>query len=274
MAAFARGFLAGERERLGIGEDVGYHFLSPLKQVGPSPMGMQDYVEAVVKDGFRHELEQDENVIRSLPFFATSLGLLATVLSVTRADLCLPDRGPFSLALGIVLGLLGLSVTATLVFLFRAISPRRFAYPMQGTDFVAYAAGVVEAYRAGQEDGGDEAVPLEKLALAEVRATRIQQLAEATEVNRRNNLARNGARAVALTALLAAITSAFLLFATIVARETLVPGACHVGAQESRTTQPAGGGDGSRVAAGAAAAHPADTRGGAGRVGVSRGRQP
>jgi ABC-type antimicrobial peptide transport system permease subunit len=49
----------------------------------PDPTGQAaEYLEKIVADGFRRELEQEENVVRSLSFFATSLGVLVAFLGL------------------------------------------------------------------------------------------------------------------------------------------------------------------------------------------------
>jgi hypothetical protein len=187
--------------------------------------GLQEYVEQVVREGFVREADQDENVMRSLPFFATSLSLLATVFGLMHATLCRPASSALALCVDAATFALGACIALSVAFLIRAVRSRIFSYPMPETEFVEYAARVVEAYRCGAPSGGPAA--LEAAVLAEIRAVRIQQLAEAAEANRANNLERNRARGLALTALIAAIAFAFLLLGLIVAADTLVPGACH-----------------------------------------------
>lgn len=234
-------------------------------------MSMQDYVERVVQAGFDRELEQNENVMRSLPFFATSLGVLATVLGFLRATLCPPARAVLPVLIWLALGGLVLSVAGSLGFLYRALASRGYAYPMRESDLIGYAAAVAEASRAAApHPRAPDAV--EAAALAELRATRIQQLAEAAELNRRQNAGRLRARGLALIALLTAIAFAFLLITLIVTQDIFAPGACHGGSQEDRaasdTDAPGAGG-----LPGAAARAP-DARRGPGRLGLARAGAP
>lgn len=180
---------------------------------------LQEYVEQVVRDGFMREAEGDENVMRSLPFFATALGLLATVLGLLHGSLCRPGRSVLSFMLLGAAACLGVCIALAVGFLLQAVRARTFRYPMAESTFVHYAATVAAAHRRADAS--------EAAAVAEVRATRIQQLAEAAEANRRNNRDRAQARARALAALIAAIAFAFLLLALILARNLIAPGACH-----------------------------------------------
>lgn len=45
---------------------------------------LDDYVERVVLDGYRQALNDEENVARSLPFFAAALALLAALAGAIR----------------------------------------------------------------------------------------------------------------------------------------------------------------------------------------------
>lgn len=45
------------------------------------------YLERLVFDSFKRELDQDENVVRSLPFFATSIGVLVAFAGLARGAL-------------------------------------------------------------------------------------------------------------------------------------------------------------------------------------------
>ncbi len=45
-----------------------------------------EYAEKIISDAFKREIDQEENVVRSLPFFATSLGVLAAATGVVRSN--------------------------------------------------------------------------------------------------------------------------------------------------------------------------------------------
>lgn len=188
---------------------------------------VQAYLEAVVKDGFDREIGQDENVVRSLPFFATSLGILASAFALARPSLCAPSLDPLALGVYGALAALGCSAALTILFLFRLSVARRYSYPMPEGDFIALARGAMLDARTRDPAGTDEEV--EAAVMDELRDTRIEQLAEAASVNRRNNVIRNRVRSLALTMLISAIGFAFLLLALIFLRDTLAPELCRAG---------------------------------------------
>jgi hypothetical protein len=52
---------------------------------------VDDYVEAYVTDGLKRQLEQEENIVRSLPFFATALSLIILLVGAGRGPRCQYD---------------------------------------------------------------------------------------------------------------------------------------------------------------------------------------
>ena len=194
-----------------------------------------EYVQAVVDEGFRRELDQAENVIRSLPFFAASLALLGTLLSVAGHSLCGFDPTSwFSLAIYACLAMVTVLTILGVGGLAWAVLPRRFAYPMGELAFLDYADAVqAELQRAAAAQGvaapaGPPALAtLDEAVLDDLRGVVVQQRAEAAVINRRSNTARLAGRTVALTGLVLAIALALLLSALIFIRDEVSPGACH-----------------------------------------------
>jgi hypothetical protein len=174
-----------------------------------------EFVEKLIGEGYKRELDQEENVVRSLPFFATSLGVLATALGLAR-----PAIGPFALAafplaIYATLGFIGLAILLVLVFLLQATRPRQFKLPMSEQALLGYRTSLRDYYAAS---GKDEATLAEAM-LADMREEVTRQVAEATRITRQNNLARLRARGRAVTALVAAIFLAFVLLGLILGRD-------------------------------------------------------
>src|SRR5690242_10543276 len=63
----------------------------PVESVVQTPTGATgkaaEYLEKLVTESFKRELDQEENVVRSLPFFATSIGVLITFVGFVRTTL-------------------------------------------------------------------------------------------------------------------------------------------------------------------------------------------
>lgn len=174
-----------------------------------------EYVEKVVAESYKRELDQEENVVRSLPFFATSLGILATALGLARTGI-----GPFSwsgiqLAIYVTLAVTGVSVMAVLAFLVEAIRPRDFKNPMTEQDLISYRSNLEAYYAAFDKD----AATLEAAVTDDLRQAFSRQIAEAARIVRANNLQRLQARSRGLMALIVAIFLAFVLLGLILARD-------------------------------------------------------
>jgi hypothetical protein len=181
-----------------------------------------EYVETIVTDGFDRELEQEENIVRSLSFCATSLGILAAALSLAFPTLCPPAWGVFEISTYGLLVALGLSVLVVFCYLLMSVWPRRVAYPMNEIELLAYADSL-RTYYANSEAAAEI---IETAIIADIRETHIKQIAAATQWNRKHNLPRLCARDRAVTALVFAVFLAFVLLAVIVVRNAIAPGGC------------------------------------------------
>jgi hypothetical protein len=99
-----------------------------------------DYLAGTLADAYRRELDQEENVWRSLPFFAATLALQLTVLVQLRGWLG-TVTGPVA---WVALGLLGGVAVATLSaigFLALSILPADFKDAARHPDLIDYAQG-------------------------------------------------------------------------------------------------------------------------------------
>ncbi|MBK8175607.1 MAG: hypothetical protein IPK66_10200 [Rhodospirillales bacterium] len=182
-----------------------------------------EYVETRVMDGFRRESEQEENIVRTLPFFATSLGIIATVISLARPAICDPSWHPFVILTYALLAALAFSVVAVFWNLFKSVSSRHLIYPMSEQDLLDYAGRLRAYYTVA--DAAPAAI--EDAIVGDLREAFTRQLAEAAEWNHARNVPRLRARSRALTALIAAVALAFAILAVIFFTQTMEPGGCH-----------------------------------------------
>jgi hypothetical protein len=174
-------------------------------------MKPDEYLEKLVAAAYKQEVDQDENIARSLPFFAAALAVLATVLGFVR-DLLPPfELSAFAVVSYSCLAFIALAVGVVIWFLGDAVRPRRCAYLMDEIALRAYAKKLDEFYR-GDEDALDG---LEDAVVDDLRAAMIEQYAAGAMQNRANNAARVRARSYALSALVAALGFAFLLIGAI-----------------------------------------------------------
>jgi hypothetical protein len=157
------------------------------------------------------EIDQEENVWRSLPFFSATLAVEVVVLNQVL-PLAAGTSGLWwwaLLAAGVALSGMIFSI---LVFLYRSIRRRSFSYIASGKDLVGYVRALETAERAvGWSPGEAEGVSGPAIA-DQLRETLIGQLAAATDANRLINQSRAAERTRAGILLLASIvtTSVFV----------------------------------------------------------------
>jgi len=48
-------------------------------------MDANEYLEKIVAESYKREIDQEENVVRSLPFVAAALAVLATIMIFLRS---------------------------------------------------------------------------------------------------------------------------------------------------------------------------------------------
>lgn len=185
-----------------------------------------EYVERHADDGFRRELEVDENIVRSLPFFATSIGALLAFVSLARDSLPPVGASPLPVATYSLLGLTIVALLGTLCFIAVSLRRRTQPLPMTEPDLVRYAEELTAYYAAAADDrtagaGSEEVADRDRAVVAELRAIMIEQLAAAASAIRTQNLRRLAARSRAFSTLLAALFFALGLFGAILIGRTV-----------------------------------------------------
>jgi hypothetical protein len=169
-----------------------------------------DHVEKTLSDAYRKEIEQEENVWRSLPFFAGTLALqLAAMFQVIDR---LPQRG--SAGWWDSLGWIGIASIATLtalVFLAASIWIADFRYIMPEVDLLDYAEDLNDSERRMIDEGHEP--PTDALSVFKEAIAR--EYANATTHNRLVNRSRALCRLVAGLATLASVFATLALVATV-----------------------------------------------------------
>jgi ferric-dicitrate binding protein FerR (iron transport regulator) len=191
-----------------------------------------DHLEKTLADAYRKEIEQEENIWRSLPFFTATLALqMAALFQV------LDKVPPWTTWQGVLCAvLLAFAAAATLValgFMVAAIYPAEFRYVASEPDLVTYATDLdrAEDETPEAEQGGD--------ALAAFKRELARQYAIATHHNRRINQRRARRRSIAGLAALASILATVLLVGGVMT--PYVPNGQGTGEHRAPTRTPAAG---------------------------------
>ncbi len=181
---------------------------------------LPDYLEATLADSYRKEIDQEENVWRSLPFFAATLALQLAGLAQVRDWAAIFDGPTFVVALAL-LCLAGFATFAALTFLAFSVWPADFRRVAREPVFSAYARSVRLATAASASPGaGSERIS--QAALAVVKAALAEQYAFAVDSNRLLNEARAKWRTRAGLTTLVSVFAVLALVALVMVSNTHV----------------------------------------------------
>jgi hypothetical protein len=181
------------------------------------------YLERVISDSYKREFDQEENVWRTLPFFATSIGLLVGLATLLHSALPPFSFDVLPLMLYSALILMAVSIIALMGFLLQAMRRRRIDIPSEETMLLEHARKLRNFY----ELSGTAADMIDRAVTADLRDLLVEQFARAAMSARRNNLARVAARGRAVYALGAALAFAFVLVGVILFRDAIKDSAGH-----------------------------------------------
>ena len=168
-----------------------------------------NHVEKTFGDAYRKEIDQEENIWRSLPFFAATLAFqLATLFQMIER---LPAKGPSYWETRGLLTISSGSTIVALIFLAASIYPSEFRYVAPETEMLDYARGLDEDEAVARKSG-DASFCAED----ELKKTLAQQYAVAALGNRRVNQRRALWRSIAGLATLSSVLSTITLVVWVV----------------------------------------------------------
>ena len=196
------------------------------------PTPSLDHIEKTLADGYRKEIDQEENVWRSLPFFAATLALQIAALAGV-ADRLPPIEGAGRWWVLAPLVAAGTGTFLALVGMAAAIYPVRFAYPSPEPELLDYVKALDEAERDNPPaDGASEDSAPETArddAITALKTELAKQYAAATHRNRRINQRRALFRSVSGLCMLFSVLS-ILLVVAVATRHHMVERGAVVGA--------------------------------------------
>jgi hypothetical protein len=163
------------------------------------------HVEKTLADSYRKEIDQEENVWRSLPFFAATIALELTALFQLLARL--PTTGARALISHALLILTGVLLAFALALLAACIAPVKFRYLSREPLLLRFTDELIEAEQASKAQS--QTVPLDALAL--LKRELAHQYSVATDHNRRINKRRELLRAFAGLCVVGSVLTILLL---------------------------------------------------------------
>ncbi len=224
------------------------------------PPPVLDHIEKTFADQYRKEIDQEENVWRSLPFFAATLALQSAALAQFR-DQLFGLTGRLAWVASVLALFVTLATVTAPVFLALAIRWAKFAYIASEPALLAYAQELEAAEQATSSPAGEDAATVLKREL-------VRQYAAATSNNRAINQRRVRHRTSAGMATLVSVLATILLLAACIGSPYLGPVEPRAG--DAAHDQPAGAqAGGARAPAAEAGSRPGDAAADArGREGV------
>jgi hypothetical protein len=178
---------------------------------------VSEYLEKILSDAYKREIDQEENVVRSLPFVAATLAVLFTIISLSRESIPKYTNSYYENFIYALLILLIAAVSLIIWYLLIAVRPRRFEYLMSEKDLKQYADDLRHYYSQIHTRASD----IEQKLMVDLRQTMVDQYSVGAMNNRANNVSRARARARSFTSLVVALGLAFMLLVTISVHEAL-----------------------------------------------------
>ena len=207
----------------------------PLEDDSPKPLVLGEKTAGILlttfQDFYRQEISAEEDVHRTLPFFATSLGLIFAALTYAASqlptwDVLTKSCGPPSkvsvldwmgcgwpiLLAGALLAISALCGVAVLFFLARATKRRTYDRVGSESDQLSRAKALRDYHHASGLNG----ISLDDNVLADLREQLLEDYAIVLPHNRKLNLRRYLFRARAVSGLLWSLSAAIIATILIV----------------------------------------------------------
>jgi hypothetical protein len=160
-----------------------------------------DYLAGTLAEAYRRELDQEENVWRSLPFFAATLALQLTVLVQLRGWLG-TITGPMAWVAVSLLGGIAVATVSAIGFLTLSILPANFKHAARHSDLVDYSR---QMWTDAARQPGATPDSAAEFVLSLLKTEVMRQFADAVENNRAINRRRAGRRTKAGIAMLGSV---------------------------------------------------------------------
>lgn len=164
------------------------------------------YLGDLASESFKRQLELDDSVWRSLPFFAATFAFVATIIGKSAADV---PRWGGSLydetAMVLLVAAVG-SLAWSLRWFWVVLRPREYEYPAPDDQVKTYAQAIRQ-FHSDSGVVGTEA--LDARTLAELRLFMIDQYGSASATNLRHNAVKLKARPKVLVFMLLGFALAF-----------------------------------------------------------------
>jgi hypothetical protein len=180
-------------------------------------MDANEYLEKVVAESYKREIDQEENVVRSLPFVATALAVLSTIMIFLRSYVPAYSFNAYPILIWILLVSLGVSIVIIIWRLYLAVRQQSYQYLSPTDQIYTYVVGLRNYYNTLSKTPQE----IEEAIIEDIRTFMIQQYTIGATHNQAINITRSGARAQALASLVLALALAYAIVVTISVHEAV-----------------------------------------------------
>lgn len=184
----------------------------PPNDDGPQMGGATiEFVTNLANESFKRQLELDESVWRSLPFFAATFAFVAAITGKAAFDAPIAAFTSFSIVANATFVLAILSLAWALRWFWPVLRPREYEIPADDARVRTFAEETTAYHRQLGLAGAE----LDGRVVDDLRLFMIGQYGAAARTNLGHNASRLKARSKVLLFMLAAFVLAFLCEATI-----------------------------------------------------------
>lgn len=203
-------------------------------------MKPNDYLESVFETAFKREVGLDEDIARTLPFFAASLALVATLLGYLLRELQTLEWNTISVVLHLMLGCAAVSLAMALHALFQTVQMREYRLPPRETELIAWS----EQLRTFYQSQNYKPSTVDQRVFEDLRDRMLLEYAESAEHNRLANKSKLQGRARGFALIVITLVIAFFTIGTMFIAQRVTslsnPGPRHeLDTQASETAHPA-----------------------------------
>ena len=178
---------------------------------------MYEYLDKYCSDGFKADLDKDENVHRSLPFFAATVGLQLAVIVPLSDALPRFEISAFAIWMHLLVLAWAGCLVATGINVFLATALREFAMPPTESEVIEWA----QRRRTLYLETGYPVAEVEAVVEDEMRRSVVHRLARARDMNRGHYQSRIRQRSRALNFTLAGLGVVLLMGASMFSHRIL-----------------------------------------------------
>ncbi len=180
-------------------------------------MDANEYLERLLAASYAKEIDQEENIFRSLLFAATALAIIFAFMVFVRNDIPNLSIGIYPIGIWFLLALFWTAIALALCFLWLAVARKPLQYLSGSNELYTYVTNLRSYYTAS----GTPPDQIELRIIEDTRTLMIEQYTLGTNHNQKINEDRLRARTRAFQSLILALILALATAACVLAHRAV-----------------------------------------------------